>query len=213
MARFPPPTRLRNAAEGCETVQDIISTAATAEALAITALGGVLANAADGQISLSDEQQQVIRAAQAEEELHYQYLTGAGAKALTLTFTLPDPKIVADPATLLTTAISLEEAFIAAYMAAAQEFAILGQPELVQVAMQIGSVEAEHRAHFRFYAGAAGVISGVPNNVAFEKAMFTNVGGAVDALKQLGFIGGTGTQLSYPGPVQIDYTGVKNEQP
>lgn len=206
-------TALRSTVAACETVQDIINIAATAEAFAVTALGGVLGNAANGQISLNTEQQQVIRAAQAEEELHYRYLTGAGAKPLTLTFTVPDTKIVTDPATFFTTVVSLEEAFIAAYLAAAQEFAILGQTSLVQVAMQIGAVEAEHRAHFRFYEIGTGAASGVPNNLAFEKAMFTSAGAAADALKQLGFIGGSGPQITYPGPVQFDFTGIKNQQP
>lgn len=76
--------------------------------------------------------------------------------------------------------------------------------QLTRVALQIGSVEAEHRVGVRFYAIQAGVITGTPNDVAFEKAMFTSVAGAADALKTLGFIGGTGTQITYPGPGAID---------
>ena len=60
--------------------------------------------------------------------------------------------ILTDTATFLTTLIALEEAFIAAYMAAAQIFSSLGQHDLVQLAIQIGATEAEHRAHARFYA-------------------------------------------------------------
>ncbi len=133
--------------------------------------------------------------------------------ALTTTFTIPDPKIVTDVPTFLTTVISLEEAFIAAYLAAAQEFARMGNVRLTQVALQIGAVEAEHRAGLRFYAIQAGVMTGTPNDVAFEKAMFTSVSGAADALKKLGFIGGSGTQITYPGPVAIDTTGVNHLQP
>ncbi|HEX5503566.1 MAG TPA: ferritin-like domain-containing protein [Thermomicrobiales bacterium] len=207
-------TALRAAAATCESVQDIINIAATAEALAVTALGGALDSAAKGNLALNAEQVQFVTAARAEEQAHYAYLTGAGAKPLTTTFTLPDTKIVTDPATFLKTVIGLEEAFIAAYLAAAQEFAILGQPKLVQVALQVGAVEAEHRAHARFYAITAGVISDkVPNNLAFEKAMFTAVGGAAQALTQLGWIGGNGTKITYPGPGQIDNSGVTNLQP
>ncbi len=118
-----------------------------------------------------------------------------------------------DVPTFLKTLITLEEAFIAAYLAAAQEFIVLGKPELAAVALQIGGVEAEHRAGVRFFAIEAGVLSGTPNDVAFEKALFTNVAGAAAALKELGFIGGSGTQISYPGPGEIDYTGVKNLKP
>ncbi|HET8626757.1 MAG TPA: ferritin-like domain-containing protein [Thermomicrobiales bacterium] len=205
---------LQAAAATCETVQDIINIAATAEALAVTALGGALDSAAKGQLALNAEQVQFVTAARAEEQAHYAYLTGAGAKPHTTTFTLPDTKIVTDPGTFLKTVIGLEEAFIAAYLAAAQEFAILGQPSLVQVALQIGGVEAEHRAHARFYAIGANVIADkVPNNIAFEKAMFTSVGAAAQALQQLGWIGGSGTQITYPGPGAINNAGVTNLQP
>ena len=197
----------------CESVQDIINIAVTAEAFAVTALGGALENAASGRLALNAEQQQTLRASRAAERAHYDYLIGAGAKPLTTTFTIPDPKIVTDVPTFLRTLITLEEAFIAAYIAAAQEFAILGEAELAQVSLQIGAVEAEHRAGVRFYAIQAGVITGVPNDVAFEKALFATVGEAAAALQQLGFIGGGGTQITFPGPGTIDTTGVRQLQP
>ena len=198
---------------GGETVQEIINIAATAEAFAVAALGGALANAASGKLALNAMQIQTFKAARAEEQAHYAFLTGAGARPLTTTFTVPDPKIVTDVPTFLMTVIALEEAFIAAYMAAAQEFALLGQPRLAQLALQIGAVEAEHRAGVRAFAIEAGLISGTPNDVAFEKALFTSVGGAAAALKSLGFIGGSGAQITYPGPGAIDATGVRHLRP
>ena len=200
-------------AVACESLQDIINIAATAEAFAVTALGGALENAAKGTLALNAEQQQTLRAARAQEQAHYDFLIGAGAKPLTLTFTIPDPKIVTDVPTFLKTLVTLEEAFIAAYIAAAQEFAILGQAKYAQVALQIGAVEAEHRAGVRFYAIEAGVLTGTPNDVAFEKALFASVGEAAAALRQLGFIGGSGTQITFPGPGAIDATGVTNLRP
>ncbi len=204
---------LKQGAGGCETVEEIINIAVTAEAFAVTALGGALANAADGKLGLNENHILHIKAARAAEQAHFDYLTSAGAKPLTTTFTVPDERIVTDVPTFLKTLITLEEAFIAAYLAAAQEFIVLGKPELAAVALQIGGVEAEHRAGVRFFAIEAGVLSGTPNDVAFEKALFTNVAGAAAALKELGFIGGSGTQISYPGPGEIDYTGVKNLKP
>jgi len=198
---------------GYETVQQIINIAATAEAFAVTALGGALANAATGALALTALQRQTFTAARAEEQAHYAYLTAAGARPLTTTFTVPNAKIVTDVPTFLLTVIELEEAFIAAYLAAAQEFALLGQPRLAQLALQIGSVEAEHRAGARFFAVEAGLLSGTPNDVAFEKALFTSVSGAADALKSLGFIGGRGAQITYPGPGAIDNTGVHFPRP
>ncbi len=206
-------TLLAQAAAANETVQEIINVAATAEAFAVTALGGALANAEDGTLALNAEQIQTLTAARAEEQAHYEYLIDAGASPLTTTFTIPDEQIVTDVPTFLTTLITLEEAFIAAYLTAAQEFVCLGEARLAQVALQIGGVEAEHRAGVRFYAIQAGVISGTANDVAFEKAMFTQVSEAADALTDLGFIGGQGTEITYPGPGEIDYTGVHNLQP
>ncbi len=76
------------------------------------------------------------------------------------------------------------------------------------MALQIGAVEAEHRAGVRFYAIQAGVLTGTPNDVAFEKALFASVGEAAAALQKLGFIGGSGAQVTFPGPGAIDATGV-----
>lgn len=195
-------------AAACESLQDIINIAVTAEAFAVTALGGALDNAAKGLLALNAEQQQTLRAARAAEQAHYDFLISAGAKPLTTTFTIPDPKIVTDVPTFLSTLVVLEEAFIAAYIAAAQEFVILGQAKYAQVALQIGAVEAEHRTGVRYYAIEAGILSGTPNDVAFEKALFASVGEAAAALQQLGFIGGSGTQITFPGPGAIDTTGV-----
>lgn len=201
------------AAGACESVQDIINIAVTAEALAVTALGGALANAANGTLALNAEQVQAIKASRAEEQAHYTYLIGAGAKPLTTTFTLPDPKIITDVPTFLKTLITLEEIFIAAYIAAAQEFAILGKPELAQIAMAIAAVESEHRVLVRAFAVEGGVITGLPNDIAFQQALYTSVGEAAADLQSLGFIGGSGSQITYPGPGAIDTTNVKQLTP
>lgn len=201
------------AAGGCESVQEIISILATAEAFAVTVLGGALENAANGSLALNAEQRQAIAAARAEEQAHYAFLTASGAKPLTTTFTLPDAQITTDVPTFLKGLIALEELFVAAYLAAAQEFAVLGEVQWVQHALAIGSVEAHHRVAARFYAVEAGLLTGPPNDIAFEKAKFTSVGAAAAELKQLGYIGGSGTQISYPGPGSIDNTGVKHLKP
>lgn len=206
-------TALQETAMECEDVKQIIDIAITAEALAVTALGGAIAAADSGQLALNAEQIQVLLAARFAEQAHYDYLAAAGAMPLTTTFTLPDEAIVSDVPTFLTTVIGLEEAFIAAYMAAAQVFAIRGQADLVRVAIQIAAVEGDHRAHARFYAIQAGVLSGVPNNLAFESSLFTSVSEAAAALQALGWIGGSGPELMYPGPGEIVNPGVMYLQP
>ena len=196
-----------------ESLQDILNIAVTAEALAVTALGGALANAATGRLGLNDEHILHINAARAEEQAHYDYLIKAGAQPLALTFSIPDPRIITDVPTFLRTVISLEEIFIAAYNAAAQRFAMMGKIREAQLALQIAGVEAEHRAGLRYFAIQAGVLSGTPNDVAFEKAMFFSVTDAAVMLDNMGLFGGAGIAVRYPGPGPIDFANVKQLQP
>lgn len=189
---------LPRGAGACESVQEIINVMATAEAFAVTILGAALGNAASGQLALNAEHVQMLTAARSQEQAHYRLLTGAGAKPSTTTFTVPE-KIVTDVATFLTTVIWLKELCIAAYLAAAQEFGILGHPALAQMALSVASVDAEHRVGVRFFAVEAGVITGLPNDIAFQQALFASVGEAAVALRQKGFVGGSGAQITYPG--------------
>jgi ferritin-like protein len=188
---------MADAASMSESVRDITNIIATAEAMAVTLLGAAIQGAAgytnaDGSKGIAAPFVTVLKAAQSAEQAHYLYLTHAGAKPLTLTFNIPDPKIATDTVTLFKTLEALETAFIATYVAAAREFAAMKNTALVRVALQTGGVEAEHRALARLALGEA-----VPHNVAFEKAEFKDVGEAAAALKKLGFIGGTGTPLNY----------------
>ncbi len=204
---------IQDANGGCESVQDILNVAVTAEAFAVTFLGLALESAESGDLDLDDEAVESFVAARAAEQAHYDFLVENGAEPLTLTFTIPDGEILTDPETFYTTVVSLEEAFIAAYLTAAQSFIVQGEPELAQVALQIGAVEAEHRVGVRFFGIGAGVIDGVANDVAFEKALFERVSEAADLLTELGFIDGDGTAVEFPGPGEIDDTGVSNLTP
>jgi hypothetical protein len=190
---------MQRAADACESIQDILNILVTAEALSVAALGAALANAASGQLALNAEHVQMLTAAHAQELAHYQRLTGMHAKPSTTTFTLPE-KFGTDVPTFLKALIGLEEWSIAAYLAATQEFAIISEPALAQFAMSIASVEAEHRVGIRFFAVEAGVITGLPNDIGFQQAFFSSVRDAAAALRQKGFIGGTGTQITFPGP-------------
>jgi hypothetical protein len=89
----------------------------------------------------------------------------------------------------------------------------MGEAELVEYAVQSVAVEGEHRAHARFYAWDAGIIEETPNNVAFAAAMFKSLGEAAQALIDLGWIGGEGAKLTYPGPGEIDTMGVAQLTP
>ncbi len=175
-------------AQSNETVADIINIAATAEALAVSLTGAVIAGAAkyDGGKGLPASLVTWVKGIQAEEQAHYAYLTSAGAKALTLTFTVPQnlASITNDSKALLNFVVAAETIFIGAYIAAAQEFAQLGQPALSKVALQVAGVEAEHRVLASYGLGAS-----PPNNIGFEKALYANVGAAAAAVKGLGLLG------------------------
>jgi len=179
---------LRALAQGKESVADVINIAATAEALAVTLTGAVIAGAKtyDGGQGLSPTMVAWVKGIQAEEQAHYQYLTQAGAKALTLTFTVPQDlaAITKDSKALLTFVVAAETLFIGAYTAAAAAFAAAGQPALAEIAYRVTGVECEHRVLARYAMGAT-----PPNNVGFESAPFGSVGEAAAKLKGLGLLG------------------------
>ena len=178
----------RTLAASSESADSIISIFATAEALAVTLLGAAIAGAQkyDAGKGLSPMIVRWVKAMQAQEQVHYEYLTKAGAKPLTLTFTVPQnlADITTDSKALLDFEVSAETIFIGAYVAAGGEFADLGQPALAQVACQLAGVESEHRVLANYARGAV-----PPNNLGFEKAPFHTVAEAADQIKSLGLLG------------------------
>lgn len=202
--------QMRAVAQEAEDIQQIIDIAITAEALAVTLLGGAVASAEAGNYNreIPPIVIDILKAARAEEQLHYEYLAEAGAQPLTTTFTIPDPALLTDYGTLFGTIVQLETAFVAAYMAAAFRFAELDQPELVKIAVQTAGAEGEHRVLANYALGERPA-----NNVAFYEPLFGTVGEAAAALQDLGFIGGDGQEVSYPGPGEIDFSNVVDSAP
>jgi hypothetical protein len=197
-----------------DSTSTIIDTAITAEALAVTYLGAALANAYANASGTDATVAAILTAARAEEQDHYTYLQAAGAKPLTLTFTVPSSANPADKNAVLQTLVAAEGLFVNAYLAATAQFASDGNYKLATVAASVLGVEAEHRA----LARAALVLGGnssyaPPNNVAFEQAPLPSVSAVGQKLQQLGFIGGSGTSATYPGPGSIDSTGVTGTAP
>ncbi len=201
---------LRAVAQESESVKQIIDIAATAEAMAVTLLGGAIDQARKRAYdrAIPDTVIQVLEAARATEQFHYEYLTAAGAQPLTTTFHIPDTSILTSYSSLFRTIVTLEGAFIAAYIAAARQFPVLQQPELVKVAFQIAGTEAEHRVLANFALGTRPA-----NDVAFAPALFRSVGEAAATLQQLGYIGGQGPSVSYPGPGTIARNLVTEQTP
>lgn len=201
---------MRTVAQSDETIQQIIDVAVTAEAMAVTLIGGAVDSAMMGGYNqeIPGIVVDILQAARAEEQFHYEYLVEAGAVPLTTTFTIPDTALLSDYTTLFSTVVALDTAFVGAYMAAARRFAELGQPELVKVAYQIAGVEAEHRVLANYALGTRPA-----NDFAFYPSMFNHVSEAAQALIDLGFIGGTGPQVMYPGPGTIDGSDVTVTSP
>lgn len=138
--------------------QTILNAAATAEALAttmyyniITASGGIYSSGLAGNAP-----DQAYLVAGYEQELnHYNFLVNAGAKPLATTFYFPNNMFV-NPQTTVNTLVTLEDAFIAAYLIGVRDFSTSA---LKVIAGQIMGVEAEHRALARVVTNDLGLTS------------------------------------------------------
>lgn len=169
-----------------ESVQNILNMAATAEALGVTFYTQILQNA--DMLGLQQSSRKNLQAALIEEQIHLLFLKLNGAKLQTKHFSFPfGMNTMQDLNMFLKTQQMLESIFIAAYLTAVKEFAMLGRPDLAQVAAQIGGVEAEHRAIGRVIGGMTPA-----NNLAFEQLAFNRVGDAMTALNHHGFLNPTG---------------------
>lgn len=175
-------------------VTEILNTAITAEALAVTYLGAVI-NGAGG---LTPVETSVLQAARAEEYAHYQFLKGAGATPQTLTFYVPNTAMVTDRITALETIAAAEGLFINAYLSAIATFSAKGMHSLAVYAASILGTECEHRS----LARAALTLEGVtgyapPNNLDFEQATLPSVAAVASQLKSLGFFGPGGVKAPF----------------
>ena len=99
--------------------QTILNLAATAEALAVTFYYSAVTGA---QFSVNADDVEYLKAAMDAEQYHYEFLTGAGGKALTTQFYVP-ATVLSDPNVFIKTGLAAETAFVAAYLAATRTFA------------------------------------------------------------------------------------------
>jgi hypothetical protein len=135
-----------------------------------------------------------VRGILRQEQDHYAFLTGAGARPMATSFSFP-PAIFTSARSALGFLEVADSIFVAAYMAANREFARAGMGQLAQYTYQIGGTEAEHRALARAGLGV------LPNNKSYETNMFTNVAGAAKRLQQLGVLK---PGMSYPGAQAVN---------
>ena len=179
---------LRAAAQVRPEVQAIIDAAATLEAMAVTFIGTIRHRASPSidLLRLGDNAGPVryLRAAQCEEEAHYNFLLAEGAVPAATRFTFPDDRFQSR-GIALRRLLDLEEIELGLYMAAAREFAALGDLRLVEIAYQMGVVEGGHRVLLK------GLIDEYPpNDRAFAAPRYASVAAAAEAIAATTYIGG-----------------------
>ncbi len=170
------------------SINQIVTDAVTAEALAVTFLSGVIENA--HKIGIPQSLVPVLKAANAAEHDHYKTLRSLGAKPLTKKFWAPDA-FFKDSKSVFETIEYAETQFVNAYLIAITAFAKAGKDSLARYAGEILGTEAEHRALARFALGK------LPNNVGFETYKIHTISGIVEALEDAGI--GFGKQGKKPG--------------
>jgi Ferritin-like domain len=178
-----------SSASSSESDQSILGAAKIAEALAVTMYTGLI----NGPIfaTLPSNDKTYFVAAQSEEMFHYNLLKSVtGGSDAQLNYYFPTGMFT-NPQTTFNTLVTLEEAFIAAYLDGVKS---LSTPALRVIAAQIMGVEAEHRVLARDAAGdlnlttttgLAGTAEPVnpPNNTVYESTYgVTTISVAVTAL-------------------------------
>ena len=187
-----------------DSVTDILNIACTAETLAITFYGHALVHPANLPTVNNAANLNYFQAALTQEYEHLKYLHSLGGKTLATKFYFPTNMFTDEP-TFFSTAGTLEDYFISAYIAAAMDFSgayssniTTASPSLIGAAVQIAGVECEHRALLRVASN-----SNPPNNRIIESGLLTSVDGAVPVLKNFLASGGTGFSTTAYTPPSI----------
>lgn len=188
-------------------VSQIVDTAVTAEALAVTYLTGLIEHASATGVSKFVD---VLKAANAAEYDHYKALISLGAKPITTKFWAPDAFFKpGEPFTVLELAETL---FVDAYLIATTAFVNAGKADLARYAGEIGGVEAQHLALVRFARNE------LPNDRAFQSYAIKDIGGIVAALEKAGVgFGKPGTKpgkfYTFAPPPAHAVTPIQNNSP
>jgi hypothetical protein len=175
---------------------EILVAAEIAEALAVTTYTNII-NVAPFFTRLASDDQGYLKAAREEEMSHYLLEEGASRKPSPFSTFYYPKKMFEDAQTTLNTLVTLEDAFIAAYLVGVRDFST---PDLRVTAARIMGIESDHRTLARVVApgvaaadggpienvtGAQGKAESVdpPNNNGYERTLsWTSIGKAVEAL-------------------------------
>ncbi len=175
---------------------------ATLEAAGVTFLGVARQRGEAGGLGFGEGAVSFLRAAQCQDEAHYHFLLSAGAAPRAAAFVLPEGALD-DPQAVLRTLVGLEAIGVAAHMALARRAAEAGDHRLVEVAYQMGAVDAQHEALARVLTGGR-----PPNDRAFARWRFADPAEAAEALAELGFGKDGEETIPFPGPVDRLCAGV-----
>ncbi len=174
----------------------ILKAAQIAEALAVTTYTNII-NSAPFFKNLESDDQGYLKAAVQEEMSHYLLEQSLTKKPTPFTMFYYPPKMFADAQTTLNILVTLEDAFIAAYLVGVRNFSTA---DLRVTAARIMGIESDHRTLARVVGpGVAGSdggpieqITGIqktaesvdpPNNNGYERTLLLkNIGQAVQAL-------------------------------
>ena len=174
----------------------ILGAAQIAEALAVTTYTGIIDTSPFFK-NLEEDDQGYLEAARQEEMAHYLLEKSVTKKPSPVSTFYYPPKMFSDPQTTLNVLVTLEDAFIAAYLVGVRNFS---SPDLRVTAARIMGIESDHRTLARVVApGVAskdgGPIEKVtaiqgkpesvdpPNNNTYERTLkWTNINKAVTAL-------------------------------
>ena len=175
---------------------EILIAAEIAEALAVTTYTNII-NTAPFFKNLASDDQGYLMSARNEEMSHYLLEQSATGKASPFSTFYYPPEMFTDPQTTLNILVTLEDAFIAAYLVGVRRFST---PDLRVTAARIMGIESDHRTLARVVApgvaasdggpietvtGAQGVAESVdpPNNNGYERTLcWDHISQAVAAL-------------------------------
>jgi hypothetical protein len=175
---------------------EILKAAQIAEALAVTTYTSII-NTAPFFKNLADDDQGYLKAAVQEEMSHYLLEESLTKQPTPFTMFYYPPKMFADAQTTLNILVTLEDAFIAAYLVGVRRFST---PDLRVTAARIMGIESDHRTLARVVGpgvaskdgGPIEQITGIqkmaesvdpPNNNGYERTLLLkNIGQAVEAL-------------------------------
>jgi hypothetical protein len=188
--------------------RDILVAAEIAEALAVTTYTNII-NLAPFFTRLPTDDQGYLAGARQEEMSHYLLEQSVTDQFTPYTSFYYPVNMFADAQTTLNTLVTLEDAFIAAYLVGVRDFST---PQLRVTAARIMGIESDHRTLARVLGpdvaaqdggpittitGIQGVAESVapPNNNGYERTLcLTNIDQAVQAL--LPFVDATAAQAA-----------------